>query len=561
MSERPNRGKRNNQIINDYIQYNRNRAGRQSDVTRHIVARSESETEDNQQRQIDASVDEQEFDGFRLIVSKKILSADQSIEENRARYYLQKDISEPNSDSVKTEESGNGIDSDQKSDKQELVENTIDLTELEDSLKNLNPFGESEEDSDSESKDSDELNKTVEKNTTNTEETGQSSKQPKTETNIQGTSGIRKESLKSQINETQKNKKKKMTDSMLPLLVTEVPSFSGKEMPLNQFTEKIDEMFTLLDEQTDKNKLVKWIRVKLTGRAKEVVTATNANTWDQIKTALRSEMLQPISTQSASKQLSRLRQNENESIEAFGERVKKLLSLLNNSYAPTISAAALIEIRTENAKMAQTVFEDGLNNTFLKMGVMNAQKTSLADSIHEAMDKEPRWTRNRGSKDGKTHKSCNHCGKPGHIEEDCRLKAAGKSPQACEICKREGHSKYECQYNEPSTSKGWKNNSNSKERGDKYNNNKYNNNNSNGNYKNSNNNNNHKSNFNERKQQNGNNNNSNHNSNNNNGNQNSNNNNGRSERQVKTTKKENKSDKPNDKQSGDFAEAEIHSEN
>lgn len=484
---RPNRGKTSQQVINEYIDYNQARTeSRQSDVTRHVVGRATEQAGTSQEKT--------ESRPGTPIPKPNKQTEDLSFEE--LRLYRTK-----TSESSSTTDSGNG-NTDQNLDdnttqpfllaKPKLIlrknprpdspfpHNPSDNT-ADEETGTSEQLGSAEiEDSDSEP---DDLNKTI-VDTSGTPEKFKDALESPTLSEVENTSTLGPSNSGDQIDSKSSESSPNInnieptetmatgTNSMFPFLLAEVPNFSGKEMPLAQYIERIDEMLSMITDPDETIKFVKWIRVKLIGRAKGAVSAADATTWQAIKDALSAEMTQPVSTQSCLKQLSMLRQNEGETIESFGERVKQQLSVLNNSYGSTISAVALTHIRTENAKIAQTVFEDGIRNTFLKMGVMNSNKTSLAESIHEAMDKEPRWTKLRHESD-KRVKQCNVCGKLGHLEEECRIKAAGKGQPKCDICKREGHSKNECQYR-PSTSDGWKKDNNKNNKfNDKNNNNKY----------------------------------------------------------------------------------------
>lgn len=83
-----------------------------------------------------------------------------------------------------------------------------------------------------------------------------------------------------------------------------------------------------------------------------------------MKTPIRVELIQPISTESAHDQLARLRQNKEETIEAFGDRDKKHLTILNNFYScsTNIAAETMAVLREQTAKLTKTVFEGGIFN-------------------------------------------------------------------------------------------------------------------------------------------------------------------------------------------------------
>lgn len=148
-----------------------------------------------------------------------------------------------------------------------------------------------------------------------------------------------------------------MADEIFKIAIREIPNYSGKEMPLNDYIDKINDFIALLTEADHITNFTKLVMIKMSDKPREAVKTitipATGITWQLIKQALTAYLVKPVSTESAHGRLTRLKQSDTETVEQFGERFKKQLNVLNNSYSTDLAAAVKTELMSQNNKIAK----------------------------------------------------------------------------------------------------------------------------------------------------------------------------------------------------------------
>lgn len=201
-------------------------------------------------------------------------------------------------------------------------------------------------------------------------------------------------------------------------IITGIPMFNGDVKQLDGFLNSCELYYDLVEDNTQKAKVLKIIKAKMTSEAltKAGPFEDDINTWVLLKKRLIERIKKPVSVEYAQEDLSQIFQKKDESIEEYGSRVKAKLRKLNEaSKSLTDSKDHLKTLYKMNEKQAISKFEQNIRNQTIKVLVSAAGKSSLDDCITFAMQKEL-------IEKSKNIKNCTICGMSNHTEETCRRK-------------------------------------------------------------------------------------------------------------------------------------------
>lgn len=103
-----------------------------------------------------------------------------------------------------------------------------------------------------------------------------------------------------------------------------IPEFDGNEKTLDTFIKKINRLWDhIVDyEDNDKNQFMLVLQLKLVGKAAEAVQDNEFETWDDVRTNLRENILPHRNTEKSEFKLGAVKQREREDVEAFAKRVQ-----------------------------------------------------------------------------------------------------------------------------------------------------------------------------------------------------------------------------------------------
>lgn len=199
-------------------------------------------------------------------------------------------------------------------------------------------------------------------------------------------------------------------------IITSIPMFYGDKRYLDSFINTC-EVYLALVAENQKENLLKVIKAKITGEALTKIQPIGAlNTWNDIKSKLKSSILTKVSYEYALEDLNKVSQERDESVEEFGKRVKiKLGRITETLNTPTTTEAEKKIMRTCMEKLAISKFTQNLRFNNLRLLVSAANKTTLDECITFALEKEL-------LEKGKNRPSCGLCGMSNHTDSNCRKK-------------------------------------------------------------------------------------------------------------------------------------------
>lgn len=233
-----------------------------------------------------------------------------------------------------------------------------------------------------------------------------------------------------------------------------IPSYGGDPAKLDQYISAADTLYIQLADDHNRKLFLLAIRTKLRDKAFEAVrNLTDVWNWRELRRLLR-EKIAPVTPEHAYAQLSRVRQQENESITDYTCRVEGLLALLNRASADPAPTGAREHVRSTNARLAKKSFELGLANRDIRTIVLSANHATLALAAQAAGELEAtgRFSYNKRPQ-GKPGQVCGFCKKPNHSYDECRNRKAketqkpaenGPEKKFCKHCRKPGHLISDC---------------------------------------------------------------------------------------------------------------------
>lgn len=184
---------------------------------------------------------------------------------------------------------------------------------------------------------------------------------------------------------------------------------------------RICQHFHDMMEADEQENLITFIKMKIIGRAlARVQPISELDTWARVKDKLEKTFKKPITYELAQYELAMIKQRRNESIEDYAERIRSGLEKLNNATQNlTKDQGALSALQTANEKQALQYFEQNIFSESLRIRVDSANKSSLAEAILFAKQKEISLKLN-------IPKTCDFCKMTGHEIADCRKRNANQ---------------------------------------------------------------------------------------------------------------------------------------
>lgn len=207
-----------------------------------------------------------------------------------------------------------------------------------------------------------------------------------------------------------------MTLTLSDIIRFNIPFYKGEPKELNGFINSCD-MYASLTPDALKPNLYAIIKAKITGEAlAKLQPLSDYANWQELKQAMKTKIKKPVSYEYAHQNLITMFQKPNESIETFGDKVRKGLAKLNEatrlfSEVPNDQNA----YRKSNERLAISRFTQNIRDINLRTLVEAASKQTLEDTIVFAMEKE---LTNKNS----NIKKCTICNRNNHTEDECRQK-------------------------------------------------------------------------------------------------------------------------------------------
>lgn len=204
-----------------------------------------------------------------------------------------------------------------------------------------------------------------------------------------------------------------------------VPEFSGESSrDLDRFISCCE----IIVEPLSAPELVKFLNLlnaKLTGKAHDVLRFNKFETFVELKNELLSQFGESKSVESLTYELVSVRQDKNEDVRSFANKVEKILSMLDSACIKREGTEAVKTIRSLNAGTALKSFEEGLRDP-IKLVIKASRFKSLKEAITGAIEEEVTVTQRRtfsqqSQPSNQVHQTtkCHNCHKLGHLASNC----------------------------------------------------------------------------------------------------------------------------------------------
>lgn len=169
--------------------------------------------------------------------------------------------------------------------------------------------------------------------------------------------------------------------------ITLIPEFAGEPSELPKFLDSCmiaKELFTTADKLT----ILDAIKVRLTGRAYDLITINNYKSFEEVVKGLQENLLSTTSYEQLRGVLLQTRQQDTETIKEYGLKIKSLLHDINTARLQKLPISATEDIkkpiRKENESLATWVFTNNLFKNEIKTFMKAARFESLNMAIAAA---------------------------------------------------------------------------------------------------------------------------------------------------------------------------------
>lgn len=185
----------------------------------------------------------------------------------------------------------------------------------------------------------------------------------------------------------------------MPLTLSDIlggiPDFSSKSQDdINKFISQGDLLNKLAPAQA--TEILEVIRTKLVNAHK--LGNISEQSWTDIKAKIREKYKVTMSYETAQERLLSIKQTANETLDAYADRVRKLLAALNA--ASTNANAGVQEAQWQmNEQLATRKFKQNICDEKIRLLALGADHTTLTDAIAHAVQKQEQIKSSNVTKD------------------------------------------------------------------------------------------------------------------------------------------------------------------
>lgn len=194
----------------------------------------------------------------------------------------------------------------------------------------------------------------------------------------------------------------------------EIPKFSGEShQQLKEFVEIADSLYSSHRNGAEEREFLEHMMLRLRGEARDAVMNLDCMVWKDVRDKLLSHFSYLSNKDILTSQLENLKQEKDESLIKYSERVRKLLMERNSTYNFLTE-----DQRLEHNRQARKAFAKGIGNPKLRDRMITRGAQSLEDAIAYAIETENETI----TQIARNELFCGFCRINGHRENECRRK-------------------------------------------------------------------------------------------------------------------------------------------
>lgn len=200
-----------------------------------------------------------------------------------------------------------------------------------------------------------------------------------------------------------------------------IPVFNGDTYNnMRDFVDIVDTLYMTILDELEENEFYDQLFLQIRGEARNAIKNIDQTDWETVKRELLKYFSHLANNDIINSKLENLRQEENESLDVYSERVRKLLHEKNSIYEGLTE-----EQKLEHDGMARKFFVKGVSNNRLRDRLLIRRAISLEDVIANAIEIENDLV-NQLQND---EIICGYCKLTNHREKDCKKKVADETDE------------------------------------------------------------------------------------------------------------------------------------
>lgn len=198
-----------------------------------------------------------------------------------------------------------------------------------------------------------------------------------------------------------------------------IPIFRGETyVELRDFIDIVDTLYVSISSQPEEAEFYDQLILQIRGEARNAIEQLEQTNWRTIREKLRDHFSYLANREIVNSKLENLRQERNESLNAFADRTRKILREKNNMYNGLSEDQKL-----EYNRIARRAFAKGIADPKLRNRLLIRGANSLEDAIAYSIEAETDLMQEISNRE----LTCTYCKLMGHRERDCRKKELGNS--------------------------------------------------------------------------------------------------------------------------------------
>lgn len=190
-----------------------------------------------------------------------------------------------------------------------------------------------------------------------------------------------------------------------------IPKFNGDSFQqMKEFIDVVDSLYISATNENEESELSEQTLLQLRGEARNIIMSLNNSNWSSVKNKLLKHFNYLANKEILTSQLENAHQEENETLGAYADRVRKLLTDKNQTYSYMTE-----EQKLEHNRTARRAFSKGISNMKLRNRLVTRGAASLEDAIAYAIEAESDEMNYVPPSD----LFCRSCNQNGHRSRNC----------------------------------------------------------------------------------------------------------------------------------------------